>query len=94
MTQHQIHPSVQIDLSQATNKAYAAVEAMLVHTNTVLELCELAKLYMPDASGVFINRSIVVAVNNSQPIEEQITDIELTIRLLTVLAAKLKEQLP
>jgi hypothetical protein len=59
-------------------------------SNPTLALCELAKPYMPEASRLFINRSIVVAVNNTQPLAGQITDIELTIRLLTVLAGKLR----
>ena len=62
-------------------------------SNTTLDLCELAKPFMTDSSRLFINRSILVAVNNSQAVAEQITDVELTIRLFTVLAKELKEQM-
>lgn len=59
-------------------------------TNSALELCKLVEPYLVDGQRLFASKSIVVAVNDSQPLADRLADIELTIRLLTVLAGKLR----
>lgn len=58
-------------------------------SNPTLELCDLVKPYLLDGTRLFASKSIVVAVNDSQPLADRLADIELTIRLLTVLVGKL-----
>jgi hypothetical protein len=57
--------------------------------NPTLALCELAKPHLIDGQRLFASKSIVVAINDSQPLADRLADIELTTRLLTVLAGKL-----
>jgi hypothetical protein len=64
---------------------------MSPNKNPALALCELAKPYLLEGSRLFTSKSVLVAVHTNAPLEEQIYDVELTIRLLTVLASKLKE---
>jgi hypothetical protein len=58
-------------------------------SNPTLELCDLIKPYLLDGTRLFASKSIVVAVNDSQPLADRLADIELTARLLAVLAEKL-----
>ncbi len=58
--------------------------------NPTLQLCDLVKPYLVDGQSLFASKSIVVAINDSQPLADRLEDIQLTIRLLTVLTDKLK----
>ena len=62
---------------------------MTMSANPTLALCDLAKPYLIDGQRLFASKSIVVAVNDSQPLPDRLADIELTIRLLGVLRGKL-----
>jgi hypothetical protein len=57
----------------------------LVKTNTALELCELAKPHLLDGSRLFTSKSIVVAVNDSQPLADRLSDIDFAIGQLRAL---------
>jgi hypothetical protein len=77
----------------ATNSSCSHAKCTMrapVISNPTLDLCELAKAYLLDSSRLFTSKSIVVAVNDSQPLADRLADIELTVRLLTVLAGKLR----
>jgi hypothetical protein len=54
-----------------------------------LALCDLAKPHLIEGSRLFASKSIVVAVNDSQPLADRIADIDLTIRLLSTLGEQL-----
>jgi hypothetical protein len=61
--------------------------------NPTVALCDLAKPYLIEGSRLFASKSIVVAVNDSQPLADRLADIKLTVGLLSVLADNLaKEQ--
>jgi hypothetical protein len=63
--------------------------ALKSFANPSLALCELAKPYLIEGSRLFASKSIVVAVNDSQPLADRLADIKLTIDLLTVLGESL-----
>jgi hypothetical protein len=58
-------------------------------SNSTLALCELAAPHLVDGQRLFASKSIVVAINDSQPLADRLADIKLTIGLLTVLAKNL-----
>jgi hypothetical protein len=53
--------------------------------NPTLALCDLAKPHLIDGQRLFASKSVVVAINDSQPLADRLADIDLTIRLLTTL---------
>jgi hypothetical protein len=77
---------------QGLSKSASHLSAIPDLSNPTLQLCDLVKPYLLDGTRLFTSKSIVVAVNDSQPLADRLADIELTIRLLTVLAAKQKEK--
>ena len=59
-------------------------------TNSSLQLCDLIKPHLIDGQRLFASKSIVVAINDTQPLDDRLADIKLTIGLLEVLASYLK----
>ena len=57
--------------------------------SSIMDLCDLAKPYLIDGQRLFASKSIVVAVNDSQPLADRLADINLTVRLLTTLGDQL-----
>jgi hypothetical protein len=57
--------------------------------NPTLALCDLAKPHLIEGACLFASKSVVVAVNHSQPLADHLADIKLTVDLLTVLAEQL-----
>lgn len=60
--------------------------------SSTLDLCNLITPHLVDGQRLFASSSIVVAVNDTQPLADRLADIELTIGLLNVLSRKLKEK--
>lgn len=57
--------------------------------NTTLDLCKLIEPHLIDGQRLFASKSIVVAINDTQSLADRLADIDLTIRLLKVLAGTL-----
>ena len=80
--------------SRAPDKAANQLPQTIVTANPTLALCDLAKPHLIEGARLFASKSIVVAVNDSQPLADRLADIELTVGLLTTLGAQLaKEEL-
>lgn len=77
---------------QGLSKSASHLSVIPNPSNPTLQLCDLAKPHLIDGQRLFASKSIVVAVNDSQPLADRMADIELTIRLLTVLAGNLVAQ--
>jgi hypothetical protein len=56
-----------------------------VKTNAALNLCELAKPHLLEGSRLFTSKSIVVAVNDSQPLADRLSYIDFAIGQLRAL---------
>ncbi len=77
-------------LSYVTKAAHEAAQAgESVVQSPTLALCDLAKPYLIDGQRLFASKSIVVAINDSQPLTDRLADINLTVRLLTTLGEQL-----
>jgi hypothetical protein len=77
---------------QGLSKPASTLDVAAKATNPSLELCELAKPYLQDGARLFVSKSIVVAINDSQPVADRLADIQLTIRLLTVSHARINQE--
>jgi hypothetical protein len=75
-----------INSSRSTIKCTMRSPVMI---NSTLELCELVKAHLLDGSRLFTSKSIVVAVNDTQPLADRLADIEITIGQLTALHERL-----
>lgn len=60
--------------------------------NPTLALCDLAKPHLIEGQRLFASKSIVVAINDSQPLADRLADIHFTIGMLTVLGESLSKE--
>ncbi len=58
-------------------------------TRSMLALCDLAKPELIEGQRLFASKSIVVAVNDSQPLADRLADIHITIGQLNALRKSL-----
>jgi hypothetical protein len=71
--------------SQGLFKPASHLGAVPKPTNATLDLCELVKPHLLDGSRLFTSKSIVVAVNDSQPLADRLSDIDFAIGQLRAL---------
>jgi hypothetical protein len=61
---------------------------------STLALCDMVKPHLNEGSRMFTSKSVVVAIDSSQPLPVQLSDINFAMRQLAVLSSALEKMKP
>jgi hypothetical protein len=70
----------------------APKDSEVTDISKMLALCDLTHPHLMEGQRLFASKSIVVGVNDSQPLQDRLTDIEITIGQLQALHQSLSEK--